>query len=193
MSRMNFPLGIRSTVAACFTALALTSTYAVAEAPSWFGQTADGTWYAGARVSKVDYGTNSEDFKNATNLEVVGGYEFTRAVHDKGGTAAFEVEIGGTISDGEVQNSGGLDWNVKTIGGYFVYRTPGDIYAKARLGIQHAKIELSRDEGDLSDTHIGYGGGIGVRVNNFMIELEYTSTLGDANMNRAQLSGIYRF
>ena len=90
---------------------------------------------------------------------------------------ALEVEMTGTVSSpsGDRQAFGDLD--VYTLGAYGVYRTPGDLYFKAKGGLVYENLNVDvysvPVEGAAINLSLGLGGGY--RINDHIsAELEWT-------------------
>ena len=119
-----------------------------------------------AGVHKVD----SSAFDPAPLVSAQISYEFLDlAVAD----IAVELEVGKSISDGEI-DGGGIkeDFSVTTAGLYLSARTAGPIYAIGRIGV--ARTELDFDAGDNNDTGIAVGAGLGFSLG-VRTEIELTS------------------
>jgi len=163
---------------------------------TWFGNTADGQWLVGIKAGPVS--TNDNRFNDADNAALVLGYQFARAIGDRGSVTA-EFEYSDTYSDGDLDVIPGASWHVPMWAGFLAYRTPGTVYFKAKLGILYSDIK-TRDAGtiilDHSDTNLAFGGGLGVKLGarqNFLIEAEWTGTTGDSTVDQVTLGGLYLF
>ena len=90
-------------------------------------------------------------------------------------------------------------WQTENIGVHFTYRTPGNVYFKAKLGALRS--EVTTELTGLSaikeqDTSVSYGAGFGLKLGetgNFNIELEFVGTSGDNDINIISVGGVYRF
>jgi hypothetical protein len=185
-------------------ALALTAVLAASNAAAddftWFGQTADGNWLAGIKVESVDNGRSGYD--SAANVGLLFGYEFSRPI-GLDGTSSIEIDFtdsfdSGGISDDSIFGVGG-EWDTQNIGVHFTYRTPGNVYFKAKLGAIRSEVTSKLDGiGDAkeSDTSFSYGAGLGLKMGqtgNFNMELELVGTSGDNDLTMISLGGIYKF
>lgn len=78
----------------------------------------------------------------------------------------WEAELSLNIIDGEVGRN--TDWDVKSIAGYGVYRTDGDVHLKAKLGVSYWDDDFD------DDTNLTAGIGLGIRAGRGVIDIEYT-------------------
>ena len=78
----------------------------------------------------------------------------------------WEAELSLNIIDGEVGRN--TDWGVKSIAGYGVYRTDGNVHLKAKLGVSYW------DDDYDDDTNLTAGIGLGIRAGRGVIDVEYT-------------------
>ena len=104
-------------------------------------------------IHKVD----ASNFDPAPLVSAQISYEFLDlAVAD----IAVELEVGKSLSDGEFDGLGVKeDFSVTTAGLYLSARTAGPIYAIGRIGV--ANTELDFDFGDVDETGIAVGAGLG--------------------------------
>ncbi len=164
------------------------------EGTTWFGQPADGQWLVGVKLGQVS--NNNPGFSNADNTTVVLGYQFAREVGVKG-TASIEFEF--SESDDALTNSGGFGskWEVSTFGLFLNYRSPGTVYFKTKLGILTSDIESPTGTfASRTDSSFAYGAGIGLRLGerqNFNLELDWTGTSGDNDIDIVSLGGTIAF
>jgi opacity protein-like surface antigen len=82
------------------------------------------------------------------------------------GNISWEAELMLGIIDGEVGNN--RDWSINSVAGYAVYRSPGDIHIKAKLGVSYW------DDDDDKDTNLSAGIGLGFRMGRGILDVEYT-------------------
>lgn len=93
---------------------------------------------------------------------------------------AIEGEFNTTVSKASSENDSYGDLGVTTLAGYGVYRSPGRVYAKAKVGILYEYLTSSVKgpvtiDVDGSGLAISYGVGGGFRVTDQMAaEIEYT-------------------
>jgi hypothetical protein len=166
---------------------------------TWFGQSADGNWIAGVKVDSIDHGRTG--YSDARNMGLLFGYEFSRPVGLEG-TSSIEIEFSDSFDEGDVSTDAfgiGGDWQTENIGLYFTYRTPGNVYFKAKLGALRSDVTTELDNTPSvreQDTSFSYGAGLGLKLGdtgNFNVELEVTGTSGDNDLNLISLGGIYKF
>jgi len=82
------------------------------------------------------------------------------------GNLSWEAELMLGIVDGEVGND--RDWNINSVAGYAVYRSPGDIHIKAKLGVS-----IWDDDID-DDVNLTAGIGLGFHMGRGILDVEYT-------------------
>ena len=93
---------------------------------------------------------------------------------------AIEGEFNTTVSKASSENPRYGDLGVTTLAGYGVYRSPGRVYAKAKVGVLYEYLTSSASgivdiDVDGSGLAISYGVGGGIRVTDQMdAEVEYT-------------------
>ena len=78
----------------------------------------------------------------------------------------WEAELSLNVIDGEVGNN--RDWGVRSIAGYGVYRTDGDVHLKGKLGVSYWDDDFD------DDTNLTAGIGLGIRAGRGVIDIEYT-------------------
>jgi len=161
---------------------------ASAQSPTWFGNSADGNWLVGGRIGTLQNGIN--DYTDAQTLSLMLGYEFRRLIGDNG-SASVELELITTFDSGGIRDTN-ADWDADNIALFLAYRTPGDIYFKAKLGGYSSDVEANvngRSAGSRSDTSLGYGIGLGFRFrNNANVELEFTGNGSDGVNDLSSIS-----
>lgn len=176
------------------------TTPALADDFTWFGQTADGNWLAGVKVESAGHGRRG--YEDSANVGIVLGYEFSRPI-GLDGTSSIEFELTDSFDKGKVADSGIFGtvgvWQTENIGVHFAYRTPGNVYFKAKIGAIRSDVTTTlsglppvREQ----DTSFSYGGGFGLKLGesgNFNVELEFVGTSGDNDLNIISIGGIYRF
>ena len=82
------------------------------------------------------------------------------------GNLSWEAELMLGIIDGEVGTN--RDWSIDSVAGYAVYRSPGDVHVKAKLGVS-----LWNDDFD-DDMNLTAGIGLGFRMGRGIFDVEYT-------------------
>lgn len=184
--------------------LGIQTTAQAAEEPTFFGQTADGHWLVGLKAMNVE--NNRGGFSDARNIGVVLGYEFARPV-GVNGTSTIELEVSDTFDEGGIgiESDIGIpsEWEAKTFGLYFTYKSPGTIYFKGKLGGLKSEIRTrstavtTRFTEKDSDGGFSYGLGLGARFDlrdtELNVELEWTGTSGDNDLNIISLDGLVLF
>lgn len=181
-------------------ALLTAASTASAQDFTWFGETADGRWLAGMKVESVGHGRRGYD--DAANVGLLFGYEFSRPIGFDG-TSSIEFELSDSFDNGDVADDSifgvGGDWQSENIAVFFTYRTPGNVYFKAKIGALRSDVTTSLDglpSVSEQDTSFSYGAGLGLKVGatgNFNVELEFVGTSGDNDLNMISVGGIYKF
>lgn len=82
------------------------------------------------------------------------------------GNLSWEAEVVLGVIDGEVGNN--RDWSINSLAGYAVYRSPGDVHVKAKMGVSY----WDDDFGD--DINLTAGIGLGFKMGRGMLDVEYT-------------------
>jgi opacity protein-like surface antigen len=131
-----------------------------------------------------DFGTFSYDIDDATAAGAIFGYEFGSGFSAEFQTTYAQPDMDIKL-DGDTVLSGDFDYYTNSI--YGVWRSPGKVYFKGKLGYsyQYAETEINYDDGsdedvDWDDSGISYGVGVGVTfVDHLMVELEYTESSSD--------------
>lgn len=152
--------------------------------------------YVGAKYGQYDFNldrlTDADDgqgFAIVSNLELTKGLALEFEYGDSGATE-FDYD-GSTIKGGEIR--------LQHIGAYGIYRTPGKLYGKLKLGISVNRLEatnlecpygfctdtISKDDGA---TIYGLGAGLNLSQR-FRTELEYTAI--DDDVDSVQLSILF--
>lgn len=117
---------------------------------------------------------DSGALEDVINIGANLGYNFPRMNLPLNGVVAAEGEV--TLSAMQGAVSGGGDWDLQTIGGYGVFRTGDAFYFKGKAGIanQRLNVELAGVNANNSNTDISLGAGLGMRIQESRIEVEYT-------------------
>lgn len=149
--------------------------------------------YVGAKVGTfMPSDGGLDDLDNATAFGVYAGYNF----NDSFGA---EVEyIGSSDADLRVQGFDG-EYNIKTYGAYATYRyqfnnTP--LFAKAKLGVANAEVEVDVAGGNASadDTAIAGGLGLGYSVTPAIdLQAEWALIGGDIDTDLLTVGASYKF
>ena len=126
--------------------------------------------YFGLKAGAMDV-DDTEDA--ASNVGVFAGYKFHE---DERGAFFGEAEYTRTFSDGEARGPAAGDYDVETLSGYGGFRSAGQLFWKAKVGLSWWDVSvegLSPAEEDDVSLSAGIGGGW--RLNeNTGIEAEYT-------------------
>lgn len=117
---------------------------------------------------------------DALNIGGVIGVPVTELRRDGSGiagTISVEGELTVTLVEGDVD--GGGDWDVWTLGGFGVYRSPAsnNLYFKGKLGIVHSDVDASVGPFSASDrdTDLALGLGLGIKLGGRSnLEFEFT-------------------
>ena len=152
-----------------------------------------GQTYVGAKVGAFmpdDSGLDNLD--NATAYGVYGGYNF----NDKFGA---EIEyIGSSDADLTVEGFDG-EYNLETFGAYATYRyqfANAPVFAKAKLGIANAEVEVNVAGGSASDDDTAIAGGLGLGYQatpNVDLLAEWALIGGDIDTDLLTVGASYKF
>lgn len=82
------------------------------------------------------------------------------------GNLSWEAELVLGVIDGEVGNN--RDWNINSAAGYAVYRSPGDVHVKAKMGVSYWDDDFD------DDINLTAGIGLGFRMGSGILDVEYT-------------------
>lgn len=131
-----------------------------------------------------------DEMDDAVNGGLVLGYAFVDDEHV--GSFAVEAEYTNTISKGDVSILGADgEWEVETLALYGVYRSPGTIYVKGKIGVlnEDVSIDVGGIEAAESDTGGSLGIGGGIRIGDrTSLEIEYTIIEEDVDFLSAGLN-----
>jgi hypothetical protein len=123
------------------------------------GAMAQGTqalWFGGKAGFQKPHGSNNEPGFGV-------GAMLGRTIQ---GNLSWEAELMLGIVDGEVGTN--TNWDISSVAGYAVYRSPGDIHVKAKLGVS-----LWDDDTD-NDINLTAGIGLGFKMGRGILDVEYT-------------------
>jgi len=141
---------------------------------------ANSSWYAGLKVGQMSSDLSGLD--DGTNGGVLIGYQFGDQSY---GNFALEAEYTTAISEGDATVLGFTgDWDVDTLAIYAVYRSPGKVYFKGKVGFldEDVSINVAGVSASGSESGGSYGAGLGWRiVDSSSVELEYTLVESDVN------------
>ena len=169
----------------------------------FFGETAHGQWLIGAKYVDMNNRDDGLGEEEARNAGIILGYEFNRPVWK--GKAAFEFQYLPSLEWGDVNGAGssnpsiypqGGRWENPLYSGYVAYRTPGTLYAKAKVGIVASRFKIELNDGTIiqeNKTQVGYGLGLGVHIGrHFDLELEYEGNQGKSQLYNFGINGIVK-
>ena len=133
-------------------------------------------FYAGVQAGKVKVDVDGIQDADTVGLRLGYGLGF--------GGVSVEAEY--NTGDGNIDMLGNKDtYDVDTLGLFVAYRTPGPAYLKARAGAVRSEIEANVTgfgNVDDSETEFSMGVGVGIRLDNFRIEGEFSKVDSDANL-----------
>lgn len=162
-------------------------------ASSVFSETAEPSRkYIGVKGGPMTISRDIPFNNDGVMLGVVFGYD----VPDN--NWAVEGEFSTTVSKASSSNDRYSDLGVSVLAGYGVYRTPGRVYVKGKLGILYEYLTSSVSgvgivvDVDGPGLAISYGIGGGWRVNDRLsAEIEYTSIEADIGYASLSLNWVY--
>jgi hypothetical protein len=125
-------------------------------------------------------GSGLDDALNVGGVIGVPVTELRRDGSGIAGTIAVEGELTVTLVEGDID--GGGDWDVWTLGGFGVYRSPAsnNLYFKGKAGIVHTDVDANVGpfSASDSDTELALGVGLGIKLSG-RSNLEFEFTLLD--------------
>lgn len=171
--------------------------------------TTKGKWIVGLKAAQVELSglnTDAATLEEADAFGIVVGYEFNKSIGRTNGTASFEVELL-TTSDTSIEqlDSSFGEYNADIINAFFGYRSSGQVFFKAKGGISYVDASTNFNvfapgvPADIQFDDFSFAGGFGVGVRlgkervRGIIELEYTGTTGDAEVEIISLNGLVNF
>lgn len=164
--------------------------WAQQEEGTFFGQDATGNWIVGIKGGVLQ--NQDEGYGDATNVGVVLGYRFSRAIGGIGGSSSIEFEATTSVDDGDFSGTTST-WDADTYALFFTYSTPGTVYFKAKLGGMITNLSTSTGVSS-DDTSFAYGAGFGLKLGeNAKLEAEYTGSTGDNDLRFISLGGLVEF
>jgi hypothetical protein len=125
---------------------------------------------------------DASGFDDAVNIGGIIGVPITElkpgAAGGITGSIALEGELTVTLIEGDV-GATNADWDVWTLGGYGVYRSPSsnNLYFKGKLGVVHSDVDVSGGgfSGSDSETDLALGLGLGFKMGGTgRLEFEFT-------------------
>lgn len=141
----------------------------------------DKKWYAGIDAGLLSTRTAAISNKDPVSLGLTFGYRIADTLN-----LALEGTYTATISDGENYAPQRINsrntWDAEAIGLYMAYRTNGNIYAKVKGGLAHTAYSVTENmlQESKEKTQLSAGIGVGVKVQNVSLEVEYTRIHSDA-------------
>jgi hypothetical protein len=145
-------------------------------------QAADRQPYFGVKAGLMMPDANG--FDDALNIGGVVGVPVMELRPGSGieGTISVEGELTLTLVEGDLDGSpvfGNGDWDVWTLGGFGVYRSPArnNLYFKGKLGLVHSDVDVSVGGSSFSgsDTELALGLGLGYKLaGRSNLEFEFT-------------------
>lgn len=132
----------------------------------------------GAGVGSMAVSFDDDEVEKApTNASFTLGYQFKSFAPG----LAVELSISRSVEPGTVA---GGELDVESMGMYLVYRAGNQFYVKGRAGLMNAAISGNLAEDENGET---YGVGLGWRMHDLSLELEYTSIDDDISFVSAGL------
>jgi len=152
----------------------LLSSAALAEETNSSGFSANSLFYGGKAGFMKPDGKNND---SAINIAGVVGAPIQRNL-------SWEAELGLTVKDGEV--GADTDWDLFSVAGYAVYRTPGKVGVKAKMGVAYW------DDPNDNDLSLSAGIGAGIRLGKKgILDIEYTQI--NDNVDFISAGYLYNF
>jgi len=155
------------------------------------------TFYAGASYNDYDIDFSNADLDSAKGFGLIGGMEFKHGLaaeieYNDSGKTDFDYSVG-AITGGKIQ--------VRSFSAYGIYRTPGNVYFKAKGGLTYNDVEVSDLRcstsfcinsfwGEDIGLALGLGGGVKIGAK-LRTELEYT--LIDEDIDFWKLGLLFSF
>jgi len=163
-------------------------------------------WIIGLKAAQVEVRgieTNAVRLEEADAYGLVLGYEFNKNIGGTGGTSSFEIEYLTT----DETNIEGLDssfgeYEADILNVFFTYRSPGKVFFKLKGGVSYVDASTNFDlfapgfAGgiEVEDFSLAGGVGVGARIGERgVVELEYATDSGDAEINTISLNGLLTF
>jgi len=123
--------------------------------------------YFGIKLGKAYYDNGEPaNFSDAWNSIALFGYEVTKsfAVEVEASTSSVRGDLSWVATDNYAKSTQGINWNLDMAGVYGVYRTSGDLYAKARAGLVYSEVSANVTTpfpvgGSEANLVAGFGGG----------------------------------
>jgi opacity protein-like surface antigen len=125
---------------------------------------------------------DASNFDDAVNIGGIIGVPIAAlqpdASGDITGSIALEGELTVTLIEGDIDFTS-ADWDVWTLGGYGVYRSPSsnNLYFKGKVGVVHSDVDVSSGSFSASDsdTDPAIGVGLGIKMGaSSKLEFEFT-------------------
>jgi len=123
--------------------------------------------FAEGLYAGLKYGAVSSEYADLGTLEISLGRSISEFV-------TFEGQYSTTIKDDDI--GGGVKLSTDYLGVFAAFKSKGDTYGKARVGVVKIDFEMEFQGAKISDDEAGlsYGVGVGFVAGNGAIEIEYT-------------------
>lgn len=167
----------------------------------FFGNDAPGKWIVGIKAAQIENDNDdiivngrSQDLDEADALGLIVGYEFARPIGLNGSSTIEFAYI--KSDDAHIERDTPGTWNTDIYSLFLTYRSAGTLYLKGKLGLQHNSVDFESPFvlGELSDTSLALGIGLGVRIQDYgVIELEYSKDSSDNDLGILGLNALLEF
>ena len=140
--------------------------------------------YFGIKAGQMT--TSISRLGNATNVGAVMGFPLQNP------STSIEAELTTTVTKGDVDFSSS-EWDVTTLAGYFVYRTPQSTYVKLKGGLLYEDVTIDSFYGysaSGTDTGLSLGAGIGFDLGNAG-KLEIEATIIESDITFISLGYLF--
>lgn len=109
-------------------------------------------------------------------------------------SSGLAAEVSAIKSDADITSPGSCEADYKTVGLYGAWRSSGDAYFKARVGLVHEDVDAPCLISD-TDTSLSLGAGAGIRFGNVAVEAEYTfiDSLTEERVDRFGVNFLVNF
>jgi len=176
----------------------------------FFGETATGKWLVGLKYGNMQH--DADGFSAGKNTGIMVGYEFSRPVFYGRAAVEFEYLFNSSVGtfngfnnpndpSGQPQYPYDGEWENHVRSLYAVYRGPGTLYVKGKLGLTASRFDATFTNSPVNipdvredKTTVGWGIGLGVHAGKWIdIELEYAGNQGNSDMNFISVGANARF
>jgi hypothetical protein len=173
-----------------------------------YAEEAANTFYVGAGFNKTDLGSNTDPhtpspITNPKNYVLDAGYNFTSnyaieaQYSDSYEKASIQYRAGNFTITPPISYIATVESSLQTSAIYGVYRSSSNLFLKAKIGFMNTKFTLTNDDllhptsDSYSKSNWAAGLGAGYKFGRSGIELEYTTTGIDYNVNLEVTDVIY--